>query len=175
MAMARPISPVGSKHDSPSVLRERALAQALDDHMNEVADEAERHVGIQEAIGRLENRIAALKLWNTQDEDGRAKQAEALRKEDEVRALKAQAERVVLGILQHTLDIEEKGILVPIEGQPPSLIEVPAGCAFRPRCPYAKDVCLSKVPQPVAIDGRYATCHFAGDDSFVEKRIRGAV
>jgi peptide/nickel transport system ATP-binding protein len=27
--------------------------------------------------------------------------------------------------------------LVPIQGSPPSLINVPSGCAFHPRCPYA--------------------------------------
>ena len=116
MALARPSSPAGSKHDSPSVLRERALAQALDDLINEVAEAAERHAHIQEAIGRLEDRIAALKLWDAQDEDGRAKQAEALRKEDEVRGLKAQAEHEVLGILQHILDIEENMEVVVDDG-----------------------------------------------------------
>jgi peptide/nickel transport system ATP-binding protein len=28
--------------------------------------------------------------------------------------------------------------LVPIPGQPPSLISVPSGCSFHPRCPYAR-------------------------------------
>jgi oligopeptide transport system ATP-binding protein len=31
-------------------------------------------------------------------------------------------------------DIDEKGDLCPIEGQPPSLIDIPSGCAFHPRC-----------------------------------------
>jgi peptide/nickel transport system ATP-binding protein len=29
--------------------------------------------------------------------------------------------------------------LIPIEGQPPSLITLPSGCSFHPRCPYARD------------------------------------
>ena len=29
--------------------------------------------------------------------------------------------------------------LVPIPGQPPSLINVPSGCSFHPRCPYVRD------------------------------------
>lgn len=31
--------------------------------------------------------------------------------------------------------------LIPIDGQPPSLIERPPGCAFEPRCPFARESC----------------------------------
>jgi oligopeptide transport system ATP-binding protein len=72
-------------------------------------------------------------------------------------------------------DIEEKGLLVPIEGQPPSLIAVPSGCSFHPRCPHAQMVCKTTEPEPQRIDGRYATCHFAGDDEFVVQREREVV
>jgi len=36
------------------------------------------------------------------------------------------------------MDRERQERLVPIKGSPPSLIRVPPGCAFHPRCPYAK-------------------------------------
>jgi oligopeptide/dipeptide ABC transporter ATP-binding protein len=36
--------------------------------------------------------------------------------------------------------------LVPITGQPPSLIRLPAGCAFHPRCAYVMDRCLTDQP-----------------------------
>jgi oligopeptide/dipeptide ABC transporter ATP-binding protein len=36
--------------------------------------------------------------------------------------------------------------LKPIPGQPPSLINVPTGCTFHPRCEYAMDRCLSDEP-----------------------------
>ncbi len=36
--------------------------------------------------------------------------------------------------------------LVPIAGQPPSLISLPEGCPFRPRCPYAFDRCTETPP-----------------------------
>jgi peptide/nickel transport system ATP-binding protein len=36
--------------------------------------------------------------------------------------------------------------LVPIAGQPPSLISLPEGCPFRPRCPYAFDRCIETPP-----------------------------
>jgi peptide/nickel transport system ATP-binding protein len=43
--------------------------------------------------------------------------------------------------------------LVPIAGQPPSLLAVPAGCTFHPRCPYVFERCHREVPPPRTIDG----------------------
>ncbi|GAA2591922.1 ABC transporter ATP-binding protein [Actinomadura fulvescens] len=42
--------------------------------------------------------------------------------------------------------------LRPIPGQPPSLINLPSGCVFHPRCEYVMDRCLTEVPplMPVA-------------------------
>jgi peptide/nickel transport system ATP-binding protein len=37
-----------------------------------------------------------------------------------------------------SLASEQDDKLVPIPGQPPSLIAVPPGCSFHPRCPYAR-------------------------------------
>jgi oligopeptide/dipeptide ABC transporter ATP-binding protein len=47
------------------------------------------------------------------------------------------------------------GRLRPITGQPPSLINVPSGCAFHPRCAYVMDKCLTEEPSltPVGDDG----------------------
>jgi peptide/nickel transport system ATP-binding protein len=44
--------------------------------------------------------------------------------------------------------------LQPIAGQPPSLINLPDGCKFHPRCPYAFDRCRTEEPDltPVDID-----------------------
>jgi oligopeptide transport system ATP-binding protein len=44
-----------------------------------------------------------------------------------------------LGLLDSLPRLDEGGSrrLVPIEGQPPNLLRLPAGCAFAPRCPYA--------------------------------------
>jgi peptide/nickel transport system ATP-binding protein len=36
------------------------------------------------------------------------------------------------------LDRERADRLMPIRGTPPSLINLPTGCAFHPRCPYAE-------------------------------------
>ncbi len=50
-----------------------------------------------------------------------------------------------------------------IVGDPPSPIDLPAGCRFEPRCPIARDVCTADEPQLVApAAGRHAAaCHFA--------------
>ena len=45
-----------------------------------------------------------------------------------------------------TLTGDPDTALVPIEGQPPNLAALPAGCAFAPRCPLVRDHCHSSVP-----------------------------
>jgi peptide/nickel transport system ATP-binding protein len=65
------------------------------------------------------------------------------------------------GLLQSIprLDSEVQD-LRPIKGQPPSLIFVPPGCAFHPRCPYVMDVCRTKEPELQSPDGVHASaCH----------------
>jgi oligopeptide/dipeptide ABC transporter ATP-binding protein len=58
------------------------------------------------------------------------------------------------------LDEPRKTRLHPIDGQPPDLINIPAGCAFRPRCASAMDICATKSPGLVKInDAHYAACH----------------
>jgi oligopeptide/dipeptide ABC transporter ATP-binding protein len=52
--------------------------------------------------------------------------------------------------------------LAQIPGQPPSLLNPPAGCRFHPRCAYVMDVCKTKVPElaPVTGDpGHDQACH----------------
>ncbi len=61
---------------------------------------------------------------------------------------------------------ERTGPLQPIPGQPPSMINVPSGCPFHPRCAYARDLCVSDYPAllPTMNDPRrLAACHFAGN------------
>ena len=52
--------------------------------------------------------------------------------------------------------------LLPIEGAPPSLSNLPPGCAFLPRCPMAQDQCRA-LPFPamreVGAPGHFAACH----------------
>ena len=60
------------------------------------------------------------------------------------------------------LDSTSKERLQPIKGLPPSLIFVPPGCAFHPRCPYTFDRCRTEVPQLLPVDGHHASaCHLS--------------
>jgi peptide/nickel transport system ATP-binding protein len=60
--------------------------------------------------------------------------------------------------------------LVPIVGQPPSLISPPQGCAFHPRCPFAMDRCLKELPDlmPVAGGAHSSACFLPPDITGVE-------
>jgi oligopeptide transport system ATP-binding protein len=61
----------------------------------------------------------------------------------------------------------EKSQLCPITGQPPSLIHVPSGCSFHPRCPYAQARCRTEVPALRDIRGGHSSaCHFSGESWF---------
>jgi oligopeptide transport system ATP-binding protein len=44
------------------------------------------------------------------------------------------------------LDTAGEVRLLPIKGQPPSLIHLPNGCNFSPRCPFVKDECYETDP-----------------------------
>ncbi|MGH3925640.1 MAG: oligopeptide/dipeptide ABC transporter ATP-binding protein, partial [Pseudonocardiaceae bacterium] len=68
------------------------------------------------------------------------------------------------------LDEEQKERLNPIRGLPPSLILVPPGCAFHPRCPHRFDPCDRDVPELLPVDGHHAAaCHLSLAD---KERIR---
>jgi peptide/nickel transport system ATP-binding protein len=52
--------------------------------------------------------------------------------------------------------------LSPIQGLPPSLIFVPPGCPFHPRCPHRFNKCDQEVPPLLPSDGHHASaCHLA--------------
>jgi peptide/nickel transport system ATP-binding protein len=58
--------------------------------------------------------------------------------------------------------------LIPIPGTPPSLINVPSGCPFHPRCVYAASLggrCVTEVPLLRAVGpGHEAACHLPIDE-----------
>jgi len=73
-------------------------------------------------------------------------------------------------------DMTEKEPLMPIHGMPPSLVDLPSGCSFHPRCPYAKDICRTEVPLTHVIEGMHtATCHFAGEPGFTREAMEKEV
>ena len=70
-----------------------------------------------------------------------------------------------LGLLRSVprLDEPRKAKLDPIDGQPPDLTRLPAGCAFAPRCVYKIDRCTREVPSlaPVGAPGHLSACWVA--------------
>jgi len=56
--------------------------------------------------------------------------------------------------------LEQKGAFRGIPGLPPSLLELPPGCAFHPRCPHVMDRC--KMEEPIIKEvgsNSWAACH----------------
>jgi oligopeptide transport system ATP-binding protein len=59
--------------------------------------------------------------------------------------------------------LDQKGsTLNTIKGLPPSLLHIPPGCPFHPRCPMAVARCATEVPPDHGLGyGRTSKCHFA--------------
>ena len=56
--------------------------------------------------------------------------------------------------------LENKGVFQGIPGLAPSLLRLPGGCAFHPRCPRVMDVCRSVRPDLLPQgDSRSVACH----------------
>jgi peptide/nickel transport system ATP-binding protein len=63
----------------------------------------------------------------------------------------------LLGAIPRLDDVDRP--LVPIPGRPPSLVDLPPGCPFAPRCPLAVDACRADEPPPLPVgDGHAAAC-----------------
>jgi oligopeptide/dipeptide ABC transporter ATP-binding protein len=60
--------------------------------------------------------------------------------------------------------------LTPIPGAPPSLVNMPPGCPFTPRCPLARPVCDEEepAPAPTTSPDHTAACHFSEELAGVE-------
>jgi len=56
--------------------------------------------------------------------------------------------------------LEKKGVFQGISGSPPLLLDLPPGCVFHPRCPYAMARCAVEDPvlRPVGLN-HSAACH----------------
>ncbi|QES43982.1 dipeptide/oligopeptide/nickel ABC transporter ATP-binding protein [Streptomyces venezuelae] len=67
------------------------------------------------------------------------------------------------------IDREETDRLIPVKGSPPSLINLPSGCAFNPRCPYA-DIPkgqITRTERPelrLVADGHWSACHMSQEE-----------
>lgn len=65
------------------------------------------------------------------------------------------------GLFDSIPDLEvEMPRLKSIKGMMPSPCDLPSGCVFAPRCPYAMDICDKKKPEKFYFsDDHYARCH----------------
>ena len=55
--------------------------------------------------------------------------------------------------------------LVPIKGNPPSLVKLSQGCSFNPRCNYRKDICLKEVPVLRELGSNHkVACHLTEEE-----------
>ena len=64
-------------------------------------------------------------------------------------------------LLSAAADPERHGpaVLTTTGGAPPSLIDLPSGCRFHPRCPHAMPICSAQAPPTVPVaDGQAASC-----------------
>jgi peptide/nickel transport system ATP-binding protein len=80
-----------------------------------------------------------------------------------------------LGLLSSIarLDRRRTERLRPIPGQPPSLIRVPPGCPFHPRCAFATEICAREMPPLTGPADHLAACHH--QDRVVEARAEAGV
>jgi oligopeptide/dipeptide ABC transporter ATP-binding protein len=61
-------------------------------------------------------------------------------------------------------DLDRPSTRIRLEGDVPSPVNVPSGCAFHNRCPFAEPRCREDRPELREISkGRFAACHFAGE------------
>jgi len=59
---------------------------------------------------------------------------------------------------------EISSAVAPLEGEIPSPINPPAGCAFHPRCPQVMDICREKTPLVFKVCDRHeVSCHLYAD------------
>jgi oligopeptide transport system ATP-binding protein len=65
---------------------------------------------------------------------------------------------------------------ITLSGEVPSPVSPPSGCRFHPRCPVAKDVCVTEVPplRPVGPAGELVACHLVADDGTAPRLVEAA-
>ena len=65
----------------------------------------------------------------------------------------------------NSLGSSGRGALATIAGSPPSLIALPSGCSFNPRCSHSLEICRADVPslREVGSLGSVTACHLSND------------
>lgn len=70
------------------------------------------------------------------------------------------------GLLESIPHVDSRGTrLIPIKGSPPSMIRVPLGCPFHPRCPHRFEPCDKEIPEFVDRGGGHPeSCHLSVEE-----------
>ena len=72
--------------------------------------------------------------------------------------------------------LRQRGLARPdVRGEPPSPVDLPAGCRFHPRCPQAADICRTASPALLPVrpgSSHIVACHFGADPGPAEIQAR---
>ena len=78
------------------------------------------------------------------------------------------------GLFNSLPNLKEQGeMLEPIKGLMPDPADLPPGCTFSPRCPYATEACSASVPTLQSVDGsstHFVACHAYARPGFALRR-----
>lgn len=78
------------------------------------------------------------------------------------------------GLFNSLPNLKELGeMLEPIKGLMPDPADLPPGCTFAPRCPYATEACSASVPTLQSVDGsstHFVACHAYARPGFALRR-----
>ena len=78
------------------------------------------------------------------------------------------------GLFNSLPNLKEQGeMLEPIKGLMPDPADLPPGCTFAPRCPYATEACSASVPELQSVDGsktHFVACHAYSRPGFALRR-----
>ena len=78
------------------------------------------------------------------------------------------------GLFNSLPNLKEQGeMLEPIKGLMPDPADLPLGCTFAPRCPYATEACSASVPTLRSVDGsstHFVACHAYARPGFALRR-----
>jgi len=63
-------------------------------------------------------------------------------------------------------NLDNKGVFKGIPGIAPSILRLPSGCPFHPRCTQVMEVCRTKIPELITLaDGRSVACHLFSEEA----------
>jgi len=75
----------------------------------------------------------------------------------------------LLGTVPSMAQRSEKQALPMLEGHPPSLVDLPPGCPFAPRCPMVLDKCRTTEPEPSPADAAVDASAPEGEDELTHR------